>query len=143
MEITLVLKRVFEKGKLCFLLPDDEILLHNLSKVISVCKEKYNDMVKLTFKPPYRKRSTGKGSQNHHLNGHIIQLCNETGHSYTEMKHYIKMKAVECFNYPYSVVGDYVVPMAESECNTEECSKLIECVHCIAAEQGIFLKEIE
>ena len=43
--------------------------------------EKLAQKDSLVFKivPPRKLRSTGEYSQNHHLNGHIQQICVETG----------------------------------------------------------------
>ena len=46
--------------------------------------------VSITIDKPHRPRTTGFGSQNHHLNGHIIQICNETGNDYDTVKSEIK-----------------------------------------------------
>ena len=140
-EVRLTMKRIFQKGLLCFEIPQEIEIQEALKKVLTSCRDKYNDFVQVTIKPPYRPRTTGKGSQNHHLNGHIIQLCNLTNHSYEEIKYCVKMKAVEMLNYPYSMIDGYILPKGESECNTEECAKLIEAAHILAAEWGFILKE--
>lgn len=140
-EIRITMKRVFYKGFLCFEIPDDEGIKDALKKILISCREKYNDFVQVTLKPPYRPRSTGAGSQNHHLNGHIVQLCNITKHSYDEIKYCVKMKAVEALDYPYTIINGYLLPKSEHECSTEECAKLIEAAHLLAADWQIVLKE--
>ena len=142
MEVRITMKRVFQKGFLTFEIPQEIEIQEALKKVLTSCRDKYNDFVQLTIQPPYKPRTTGKGSQNHHLNGHIVQLCNLTGHSYDEIKYCIKMKAVEAFGYPYTTIGGFIVPKGESDCNTEECGKLIEASHLLAAEWGFVLKEV-
>ena len=140
-EIRITMKRVFKKGFLCFEIPEDEGIREALKKILVSCREKYNDFVQVTLKPPYRPRTTGAKSQNHHLNGHIVQLCNITQHSYYEIKYCVKMKAVEALDYPYSIINGYLLPKSEHECSTEECAKLIEAAHLLAADWQIVLKE--
>lgn len=140
-EIRITMKRVFKKGFLCFEIPGDEGIQEALKKILISCREKYNDFVQVTIQPPYRPRTTGANSQNHHLNGHIVQLCNITNHSYDEIKYCVKMKAVEALGYPYTIINSYLLPKSEHECDTEECAKLIEAAHLLAADWQIVLKE--
>lgn len=140
-EVQITLKRVFQKGLLSFEIPREPELKNALVSVLSTCQSKYNDYVHLTIKPPYKPRTTGKGSQNHHLNGHIMQICNFTGNDYETIKYCIKMIAVEQMNYPYTTIASHIVPKRESNCNSEECAKLIEASHVLAAQIGIILRE--
>ena len=91
--------------------------------------------------PPKRPRTTGKESQNHHLNGHIMQICNETGNDYDAVKNCVKMLAVEQMGYPYKTVAGHILPQPESQSSTEECAKLIEAAHVLAADLGRILQE--
>lgn len=93
------------------------------------------------MQPPKRPRTTGEGSQNHHLNGHIMQICNETGNSYDAIKYCVKMLAVEEMGYPYELVDGHIYPQSEADSSTEECAKLIEAAHVWAAHHGIILQE--
>ena len=102
---------------------------------------KNNDYVLLTMQPPKRPRTTGKDSQNHHLNGHIMQICQETGNDYETVKYCVKMIAVEQMGYPYKEWQGVITPQGESECSTEDCAKLIEASHVLAAFLGIILQE--
>ena len=140
-EVQMTLKRVFHKGFLSFEVPREPELKNALVTVLSACQKKYNDYVQVTIKPPYKPRTTGKGSQNHHLNGHIIQICNYTGQDYETIKYCIKMIAVEQLNYPYKTIAGHILPKRECDCNTEECAKLIEASHILAAQIGIILRE--
>ena len=85
-EIKITLKRLNEKGRITFEAPRELELQEALRKVLRLCQDKYNDYVSVTFRPPYKPRTTGKGSQNHHLNGHIVQICNYTGNDYETIK---------------------------------------------------------
>lgn len=140
-EVTLVLKRINEKGHICFEAPSEPDLQTALRRVLRICQDKHNDFVKVTVKPPYKARTTGKGSQNHHLNGHIIQICNYTGQDYENIKYCVKMIAVEQFGYPSETICGHVVPKPEHLCDTEECAMLIEASHYLAAQIGIILRE--
>ena len=140
-ETKLTLKRVFQKGLIAFEVPQKPELKDALVRVLSACKEKYNDYVSVTFKPPFPLRSTGPHSQNHHLNGHIMQICNKTGNSFKAVKLAVKQIAMEQFGYPFETVGKHIVPKSESDSDTAECSMLIEAAHYLAAEEGVILRE--
>jgi hypothetical protein len=43
--------------------------------------------------------------------------------------------------YPFQTISGHVVPKRERDCSTEECAKLIEASHVLAAQLGIILKE--
>lgn len=139
--VTMTLKRVDQKGHICFEVPEEPMLQEQLRKVLRACRDKNNDYVAVTMARPYSPRTTGPKSQNHHLNGHIMQLCQETGHTYDEVKYWVKMKAAEMYGYPTTTVGAYEMPKPEHECNTEECAMLIEAAHDCAAMIGCVLRE--
>ena len=136
-----VLKRVEIAGRIAFEPPADlgagEIIKRELRK----CRDKHNDFVLVTLQPPKRPRTTGEDSQNHHLNGHIMQICNETGNDYESVKNAVKMIAVENMGYPYNTIGGHIIPQRERDCSTDECAKLIEAAHLLAADLGITLQE--
>ena len=140
-EIKITLKRINERGRISFEPPREPELQEAIRKVLRVCQDKYNDFVQVTFKPPYKPRTTGKGSQNHHLNGHIMQICEYTGNDYETIKYCVKMIAVEQLGYPFQTIAGHVVPKRESDCDTEECAKLIEASHILAAQLGLILRE--
>ncbi len=140
-EVKVTLKRINEKGHICFEAPAELELQTALRNILRTCQDKYNDYVSVTFKPPYKPRTTGKGSQNHHLNGHIMQICNVTGNDYETIKYCIKMDAVEQLGYPFETVAGHIVPKRESDCDTQECAMLIEASHYLAAKLGIILRE--
>ena len=136
-----VLKRVNIAGRIAFIPPADTAAQANIKHELRKCRDKYNDFVLITMQPPKRPRSTGKDSQNHHLNGHIMQICNETGNDYETVKTAIKMLAVENMGYPYKTIAGQIVPQRESDSSTDECAKLIEAAHILAAELEIILQE--
>ena len=128
-------------GRIAFEPPADSGAQQAIKRELRKCRDKHNRFVLLTLQPPKRPRTTGKGSQNHHLNGHIIQICNETGNSYDAIKYCVKMLAVEEMGYPYEIIDGYIWPKAEHESSTDECAKLIEAAHVWAAQHGIILQE--
>lgn len=136
-----VLKLADVSGRVAFIPPEDTGARANIKRELAKCREKHNGFVLVTLQPPKRPRTTGEGSQNHHLNGHILQICNETGNDYDSVKDAIKMLAVENMGYPYKTIAGRVVPQRERECSTDECAKLIEAAHVLAADLGIILQE--
>ena len=136
-----VLKRAFFAGHIAFDLPQDACAREAIRRELERCKDKNNDYVLVTMQPPKRPRTTGEGSQNHHLNGHIMQICNETCNSYDVIKYCVKMIAVEQMGYPYKTIAGHIVPQPESESSTDECALLIEAAHILAAQLSIILQE--
>lgn len=140
-KVSLVLKR---SDGLSFVPPapgtDERFLLLNM---LNLCRAKYNDYVRVTFQPPYQKRSTGDLSQNHKLNGMIMQICKETGSSYDAVKNKIKMIAVETMGYPYEDFRGVITPKGERDCNTKECAMLIEAAYMLGADLEIVFKEVD
>ena len=139
--IDVVLKRVYNKGHICFELPNDAFIQESIRKLLAACQAKNNDYVRVVLQRPRVKRSTGDKSQNHHLNGHIMQICAETGNDYESVKFAVKMTAIEQYGYPYETIAGHIVPRRESDTDTAECALLIEAAHYIAADLGIILKE--
>lgn len=136
-----VLKRTYYAGHIAFDLPQDAGAREAIRRELERCRDKNNDYVLLTMQPPKRPRTTGKDSQNHHLNGHIMQICNETGNDYDTVKQAVKMIAVENMGFPYRTIAGRIIPHHESESSTDECAKLIEAAHVLAAELEIILQE--
>lgn len=136
-----VLKRVSIAGRIAFEPPRDTGANENIKHELRKCRDKYGDFVLVTMQPPKKPRTTGKDSQNHHLNGHIMQICNETGNDYESVKTAVKLLAVESMGYPYRTIAGQIVPQRESDSSTDECAKLIEAAHVLAADLGIILQE--
>ena len=99
-----------------------------------------NDYCRCRLSPPRKPRTTGEKSQNHHLNGHIQQICVETGNSFDHVKIAVKLRAVE-MGFPFRTIAGQIIPYSETETDTAQCGILIESAHIIAAELGIFLRE--
>ena len=139
--VTVVLHREYVKGHIAFAVPTDTAIREAIKRELTKCRDKHNDYVLVTIASPKRPRTTGDGSQNHHLNGHIMQICAETGNDYETVKNAVKMLAVEQMGYPYTDFHGVITPKPESESSTDECAKLIEAAHILAADLGIILKE--
>lgn len=136
-----VLKLADVAGRVAFVPPTDPGARENIKRELGKCRDKNNGYVLVTLQPPKRPRTTGEHSQNHHLNGHIMQICNETGNSYDAIKYCVKMLAVEEMSYPYEIIDGHIWPKGESESSTDECNLLIEAAHVWAAHHGIILIE--
>ena len=95
----------------------------------------------LTMAKPRKPRTTGEKSQNHHLNGHVQQICIATGNTFDSVKRAVKMRAVD-MGLPFTTLpnGD-IDPMSEADMSTDQCALAIEASHQIAAEWGILLIE--
>ena len=139
--VTVILHREYVKGHIAFAVPTDTAIREAIKRELAKCRDKHNDYVLVTIASPKRPRTTGDGSQNHHLNGHIMQICAETGNDYDVVKNAVKMIAVEQMGYPYTDFHGVITPKSESESSTDECAKLIEAAHILAADLGIILKE--
>ena len=139
--VSVVLHREFVKGHIAFAVPADEVAREAIKRELTKCRDKHSDYVLVTIQPPKKPRTTGDGSQNHHLNGHIMQICVETGNDYDAVKNAVKMIAVEQMGYPYTDFHGVITPKLESESSTDECAKLIEAAHVLAADLGIVLRE--
>lgn len=136
-----VLKLADVAGRVAFVPPTDPGARENIKRELGKCRDKNNGYVLVTLQPPKRPRTTGKESQNAHLNGHVMQICNETGNDYDSVKNAVKLLAVESMGYPYKTIGGQIVPQRERDCSTDECAKLIEAAHVLAADLGIILQE--
>lgn len=89
---------------------------------------------------PHKPRTTGQDSQNHRLNSHIQQICEETGNDFDEVKLYCKHKAIPR-GYPFTTLNGMVIPWSEKRLDTVQCSYLIDAINQLAAELGIVLRE--
>lgn len=113
-----------------------------LKNITELCNERYGGFMKLELSPPYKPRSTGKGSQNSKIWACIQQIAQETGNDIEDVEDYIKMKAV-ARGYPYKVskLTGQVKPSSMRDINTSEASLLIEELQKLASELGIVLED--
>lgn len=104
-------------------------------------RERRVNQVYVKLGKPRKPRTTGDGSQSHHLNGHVQQIAAETGDEFDDVKMEIKRRAVKR-GYPFRTDSfGNVVPQSEADCSTEECAMLIEEAHDVAAFLNIKLRE--
>lgn len=118
-----------------------------IKRTLVDCAEK-GKRIHVLVEPEKVKRSTGRGSQNHHLNGHIQQIAVETGQPFEDIKRYIKQQAVGMgypmltrFGKPVTDLWGNPIGISEADSTTEQCTLLIEQSHMLAAELGIILRE--
>ena len=128
-------------------IPDD--YKQTFLDLIEYCNVKRGGFMRLILSPPFKHRSTGEKSQNHHINGHCQQITNETGQSFFDVKKYVKQIAID-IGYPilYDKDGNAILDLwgneqgiSETEADTKEAGYLIEAVHENADELGIKLRE--
>lgn len=111
------------------------------NQMIEYCKERRGGYISLVLYPPRKPRSTGKHSQNAHLNGHIQAIAEFTGEDFDNVKFHVKRKALK-YGYPLTTtkLGE-TIPQSESDCSVEECAMLIKAVHEVADFLDFKLKE--
>jgi hypothetical protein len=103
----------------------------------------HNKAGEVTVRIGGRRRTTGYRSQNHHLNSHLQQICNETGDDFAATKWDCKMRAVKR-GYPTITTKDgHVIPWSETDTDTVQCGMLIDTAHEIAAFLGVRLRETD
>ena len=115
-------------------IPDD--YKQTFLDLIKYCNEKRGGFMRLILSPPFKHRSTGEKSQNHHINGHVQQISNETGEEFDVIKMYAKRSAIKR-GYPIrdDLFGD-VQPLSETEIDSEQAGFLIDELHMIADFSG-------
>lgn len=122
--------------------------IQTLFPEIEECARTCKGRVHILVEPEKRIRSTGPGSQGHHLNGHIQQIAMFTGQPFEDIKKYVKQRAID-MGYPMlKRLGQPVVDLwgqpvgiSEADSTTAECALLIEQTHILASELGIILRE--
>ena len=131
-----IIIKASEKG---LRIPDQNREVFN--QIIKYCNDKRGGFMRLQLSPPFKHRSTGPGSQNHHINGHCQQISNETGEDFDVIKEEAKRKAIKR-GYPIRTdIFGYTRTLSETEIDTEQAGYLIESLHEIADFLGIKLRE--
>jgi hypothetical protein len=148
-KLTLITERVRSgrPGYLMFRVHDNQI--DAVRGFLAHC-EKRTTNYELTIAPPKRRRTTGKRSQNARINGHIVLIAFETGNDFSDVKMYIKRRAVRR-GYPVitnaegeivpSMIDGEPIPISESDASIEDAKLLIDEINQLAAELGIVLPE--
>lgn len=119
----------------------------SIKQTLVECAEK-GKRIHILVEAEKRTRSTGPGSQNHHLNGHIQQIAMCTGQPFDDIKRYIKQQAISMgypmqmrFGVPVIDLWGSPIGISEKDCTVEQCAMLIEQTHLLASEMGITLRE--
>lgn len=130
------------KDGMLLLSVDDAGVRTMLKDVVSLCDGKYSGYARIEISPPYRPRTTGAGSQNSHIWGHIQQIAEATGNDIQDVEDAVKERALKR-GYPYKMnpLTGKPKPASMTTINTAEASMLIEELYAVAAELGINLEE--
>lgn len=104
--------------------------------------QKYGGYIKCEITPPYKSRTTGKGSQNSKIWAMIQEIAQATGNDIEDVEDYIKDKAT-ARGYPFKVnkINGAMKPESMTKINTVDASLLIDELYKLAAELGITLEE--
>jgi len=124
---------------MCYQIP--EFVLDYYLLFVEQQEEKNIHFDKLKISKPFKQRTTGKHSQNHHINGHIAQIANITGMDFDTLKSYFKRLAIKR-KYPFDTAPDgEAEPWSERRIDTTQAGYLIDEIHQFADENNITLKE--
>lgn len=144
--ITLVLKNI--TGRLAFEVPRNENEKIAIKHLLNKCEDKYNGYVSVTLAVPYKKRTSGRKSQNSAIHGFAQCIANETGEEMERIKDYCKKRAIRR-GYPVKKDenGDVIIsrldgepiPESSGKVNTVEASYLIDELIQLASELEIVL----
>ena len=95
--------------------------------VFNLAKEKSNGYMTVDFGRVYKRRTTGKGSQNNKFYALVTEICKETGNDLEDVKDALKERAIKR-GYPYTVnkLTGRIRPASTTEVNTLEMGYLIE-----------------
>jgi hypothetical protein len=137
----------YSDNGLCFIVPTE--YREALKSLSEKSKARHGGYLTIKVDTPRKPRTTGEGSQNRHLNGHVQQIATETGNSFEDVKKYCKQIAVS-MGYPmltdeygeviYDLWGE-IQGQSEKDCSTREAAILIEATHMVAGGLGISLRE--
>lgn len=142
--VTLVLQKV--KGRLEFIPPSGVNERAALRHILQLCKDRHNNYVSVTFAAPYKKRTTGKHSQNSAIHGFAQCIAEYTGDDVESIKTFCKKRAIRR-GYPVKKDGDgniifskldgEPIPESSANINTVEAGYLIDELQQLAAELDI------
>jgi hypothetical protein len=113
-----------------------------VGEVVERCLKKHNGFCKLTIDVPFKPRSTGYKSANHHLRGHEQQIAMAVPCTLSEVHETIKE---ELADWPERVIngprGTKFIKASEADISSAVCAAAIELCHVWAAHLGITLIE--
>ena len=148
--ITLVLKKI--KGRLAFIPPEAQNEKMALKQLLDLCERKHNSYVSLSFSVPYRKRTSGRHSQNSAIHGYAQCIAEYTGEEMERIKLYCKKRAIrrgypvkkdEQGNIIISKLDGEPIPESSGKVNTVEAGYLIEELQQLASELSIILPQTQ
>lgn len=113
-----------------------------LAVLLEQARQKCAGYLSVKLDLPHRPRTTGWKSQNHHLRGHVRQLCDYTGYTMSEMMQVVKEDTP---SWPVSWKEirhkKRQIYASEADISMEVASAAIEICHRIAAENNWRLRE--
>lgn len=144
--MTICLKKI--KGRLAFIPPQAENERQALRHILDKCENKHNGYVSITFAVPYKKRTSGRHSQNNYIHAIAQDIADYTGEEMERIKTYCKKRAMrrgyppkrdEQGNVIISPLDGEPIPESSGKVNTVEAGYLIEELEQLSAELGIVL----
>lgn len=138
----IVTKMIYDDDNLVLQLPSEPYRTKLLS-ILEKCEDKCSGFVSVDIERPYKKRTTGEGSQNNLFWKLVTIIANEVGDDSEGMRDTeqgIKMRALSK-GYPFKVskITGEKVPSSMRNINTVEMSYLIDTAYQVCAELDIRL----
>lgn len=113
-----------------------------LTVLLEKAWQKCGGYLNVRFDLPHQPRTTGWKSQNHHLRGHVRQLCGYTGFTMTEMMQIVKEDTPSWpVDFKEFRGKRRAVYASEADISMETASDAIEICHRIAVDNEWILKE--
>ena len=117
-------------------------IAHGVARLLELSREKCAGYLNVRFDLPHRPRTTGWKSQNHHLRGHVRQLCDYTGYSMNEMMQFVKEDTPSWQVEFKEFRGKRrMIHASEADISIETASEAIERGHRIAFDNEWILRE--
>jgi hypothetical protein len=141
MELDLLLERekTGRKDRIMFKIPPEAAL--PLTELLRAGKGRVYDYYRVRLSLPFRRRSTGKHSQNHRANGFIAQISRATQIPFDGLKEWLKIQSI-AEGYPFiTLPTGEALGKSERDLSVEECTIFIGTIERIAAEWGVELVE--
>jgi hypothetical protein len=134
----LKIKSFSHKDGELLLYTDDYSVRAMLKGITELCNKKYGGFIQLDLCPPYKSRTTGKGSQNNLIWKLITLIAQETGNDLSDVEEAAKERACKR-GYPYKLnkITGRAKPVSMTEISTVEASYLIDELYQICSELGI------
>ena len=147
--VTLVLRKI--EGRLAFVPPQATNERQALKRLLDLCENRHGGFVSLSFAVPYKKRTSGRHSQNSAIHGFASCIADYTGEELERIKFYCKRRAMrrgyqvkkdELGNIVMSKLDGEPMPESSGRVNTVEAGYLIEELQQLAGELGVILPKM-